>query len=52
MPVGGVAPDLVDQHFQPQRMGAGQQRVEIFQRAEDRVHAGVVRHVVAEILLR
>ncbi len=48
----GMAPNLIDQHTQTQLMGARHQRVEILQRAKQRVYGGVIRHVVAKILLR
>ena len=50
--VGGVAPDLVDQHLQAERMGAVEQPVEIGERAEQRIDRDVVGHVIAEIGLR
>ena len=45
----GVAPHLVDDDLQPQPMRLEQQGIEVRQGAEERVHAQVVRHVVAEV---
>ncbi|MNR23268.1 hypothetical protein D3C85_1402780 [compost metagenome] len=47
--VGGVAQYQVDQHLQAQLVGAANQRAEIVQRAEHRVHIAIIRHVVAEV---
>ena len=47
-----VGIDLIDHHFQPARMGRRDQRVEMLQRAEDRIDRAVIGHVIAEILHR
>src|SRR5689334_18121582 len=52
VPVRTVAPDLVDQHLQPERMGPCEKPVEIGKRAEYRVDTAVIGDVVAEILHR
>ena len=50
--VRGVGVDLIDQHAQPKRMGAGEQRVEVGQRAQPRVDVAMRLHVVAEVVHR
>jgi hypothetical protein len=52
MPVRGVVGHQVEDQLQAQPVRLGQQRVEIIERAEQRVYVGVVRDVVAEIGLR
>jgi len=49
MLIGTVAQHQVDQHLEPQLVGAVDQRVEIPKRAEHRVHVAVIGHVIAEI---
>ena len=49
---GGMAPDLIDQHLQPERMRARQQNIEIRQRAEAWIDAAVIADVIAEIAHR
>ena len=50
--VGGVGPDLIDDDAQAEVMGAGDQRVEIGERAEDRIDIAIIRHVIAEVAHR
>ncbi len=52
MAIGGMAPDLVDQHLETECMRLVHEGVEIVERAEDGVHRRMVGDVVAEILLR
>ena len=52
MLVGGVRQHLVDDHLEAERVGLGDQRVEIGERAEQRIDVAVVGDVVAEILHR
>jgi len=47
--VATVRIDLVDQHLEPERMGARDQGIEIGERAEDRVDVAIIGHVIAEI---
>ena len=42
--------DLIDQHPEPKRMRACDKRVEIRQRAEDRIDIAIVCNIVAEVL--
>ena len=52
MLVRSVRIDLVDQYLEAEFMGPGDDCVEVFQRAEDRVDIAIIRYVVAEILHR
>ena len=52
MLVRGVRIDLVDDDLQPERMRARDQRVEIGERAEDRIDVAIIGDVIAEILHR
>jgi hypothetical protein len=52
MLVGGVAQHLVHDDFEAEGVGAFDQRVEVFQRAEQAVDFLIVRDVVAHICLR
>ena len=52
MRVGRVRINLVDQQFEAERMRARDQRVEIRQRAENRIDIAIIGDVVAEILHR
>ncbi len=49
MAVGAVAGHEVQQQFHPACVDGGEQALEIPHRAEDRVDAGIIRHVVAEV---
>src|SRR3546814_18743143 len=49
MLIRGVRPDLIDEHLEPQRVCVGDQRVEIRERAEDRVDLAVIGAVITEI---
>src|SRR3546814_16220114 len=49
MLIRGVRPDLIDEHLEPQRVCVGDQRVEIRERAEDRVDIAVIGDVITEI---
>ena len=49
VPVGRVVRDEVEEHAQPELVGAGDQRVGVGERAEERVDVGVVGDVVAEV---
>ena len=50
--VRSVRIDLVDQDLEAQFVRAGNERVEIGERSENRIDIAIVRHVVAEILHR
>ena len=50
--VRAMVQNLVDDDFQPQGMGAGDQRVEIGKGAERRIDPHVVGHVIAHVLHR
>ena len=50
--VAGVAGDEVHHHLEAEPVGLGEQRVEVRQRAEQRVDGAVVGDVVAVVLLR
>jgi len=52
MLVGRMRDDAVDHDFQAQAVRFGDQRVEVGQRAEHRIDAAIIGHVVAEILHR
>ena len=47
-----VREDLVDQHLEAESVRARDQRVEILERAEDRIDPAIIGHVIAEILHR
>jgi hypothetical protein len=49
MPVAGMRPDLVDDHLQAERVRPRDERVEIRERAEDRVDVAIVGNVIAEV---
>ena len=44
--------DLIDQDFQAERMGAGDQRVEIGKRAKDRIDIAIIGNIIPEIAHR
>ena len=50
--VGGVVGNEIDDHPEPETVGAGEHRIEVVERAEERVDVAVVGHVVARVLLR
>src|SRR6266704_2625683 len=50
--VGGVAEDLIENYPNPSRMRRLQQRVEIRERSIVRMHAIVVRNVIAPVAVR
>ena len=52
MQVGTMGIDLVDRDLDPQFMRARHQRVEIGERAEDRVHPAIISDIIAEIAHR
>ena len=52
MLVGGVVGHQVDDHAQAEAVGALEHRVEVGERAEQRVDVAVVGHVVAGVGLR
>src|SRR5207249_9159130 len=52
VPVRTVAPDLVDQNFEPERMRPRHQPVEIVEGAEYRIDSAEIGNVVAEIAHR
>ena len=52
MLVRRVRIDLVDNQLQPEFVGARDHRVEIVERAEDRVDPAVIGDVIAEVALR
>ena len=49
VPVAGVRPDLIDDDLHAERVRAGDERVEVGKRAEDRVDVAIIGHVIAEI---
>ena len=49
MLVGGVIGDKIQDHPQPARMRRRQQSVEVAQGPEQRIDAGVIGHIVAEV---
>jgi hypothetical protein len=50
--VGGVVRHEIEDHPEPARVRRLEQAIEVGKRAEKRIHPGVVRHVVAEVLHR
>lgn len=52
MPVGAMAPDLVDQHPQSKRMSPRNQCIEVPHGSKNRIDSDMIGHVIAEIALR